>query len=140
MPTPAQQRVSARTDAVACPAIARLRATLTADKKVVDAFVKWRRNSFTRMFLAALSELADSPPLAAREPPDTNSVLLQHGMTDGLNLAYRLLSQPQRVYPEIFAKKDGGTAGGVDEFDRAYEDTPDSVIDDMSASKEGDNE
>ena len=138
MSTPAKTRVDSRTDAVTCPAIARLRATLTSDKKVVNAFVKWRRNSFTRMFLAALSELADSPPLSVNEPTDTNSVLLQHGMTDGLNLAFRLLSQPQRVYPDIFADKDGKTAGGVDEFDVAYVDTPDSVIDDMTKQEGSD--
>lgn len=131
MDTPAQQRVAERMDADRFPAIATLRRTLTADKTVVESFLKWRGNSYTRMFLAALSELADTPPVTVESPSDTNSVLLRCGMTDGLNLAFRLLSQPQRVYPDIFRGSDGKNAVPED-FDRAYVDTPDSVIDDMS--------
>ncbi len=124
--TPAQDRLAYRQDAKSCPALAALRAWLSDGKKETeDTFRAWRAQPVTRKFLAALSELAGSPPIQANEPTDTNRVLVQYGMTAGLELAHRLLSQPGRVYPEIFASNAGQADGG--ELDRGYEDYPDDV-------------
>ena len=130
MPTPEHSRVSARANPAFNPAIAALRSYLSSGKDAEDAFRQWLALPMTRLVVAAIEELADSPPPFQGEGSDTNGVLLQYGMTAGLNLARKLASQPNRVFPEIFAG-DRRSADPQDELDRSYEDTSDSVIDSM---------
>lgn len=128
--TPEQERVAARLDPVSNPAIATLRAALSSGKDAEDQFLKWRKSPMTRLFIAALNELADSPPPFSNESGDTNSVLLQYGMTSGLNLAVKLLSRPSRVYPDVLKGTQPSQDGG-DALAGSYEDTLDDQLDSM---------
>ena len=129
--TPETERVGARSDPRFNPAIASLRKALSSGKEAEDGFLKWRSEKFTRAFLDALAELADSPHPNLDVYLGSDQALVQYGMTAGLNLAYRLLTQPNRVFPEVFR---GDAPGPVDYLlDQAYSDndTPDSVIERM---------
>lgn len=127
--TPEQERVALRIDPASNPGLSTLRAELSSGKESEDRYLEWRRHPYTRMFLRALVELADSPPPFAQESGETNRILLQYGMTSGLNLAVKLLSQPHRVYPEIFTVKKGKAQD--DGLDQSFTDTLDDVLDGM---------
>ena len=129
--TPEGERIGTRSDARYNPAISFLRKVLSSGKEAEDGFLKWRSERFTKAFLNALAELADSPHPSLDVYKGTDHALIQFGMTTGLNLAYKLLSQPNRVFPEVFR---GDSVGPVDYLlDQAYSDndTPDAVIERM---------
>ena len=123
---PIRDRVNERSDASANPAIAKLRKALSSGKDAEMGYLKWRRDPFTQAFLAAIAEFSDLNPVDFGSPDKS---LVQYGMTCGIDLAYRLMTQPQRVFPEVF----GGAAPALVDsvLDQAYTDTPDSVLDNM---------
>lgn len=126
---PEKTRVEDRANAEFNPAIALLRKTLSSGKDAEDGFREWRRHPYTRAFVNALAELADTPPHVLRgEGGDVNHVLVQYGMTAGLAMAYKLFTQPNRLFPEVFRGDAGITAPDIDD---AYVDTQDEVIDQM---------
>lgn len=127
--SPEKDRIKAGSSTDSNPAIALLRKTLASGGDAEAGFREWRRNPFTRAFVNALAEFVDSPPPATQiVGPD--GVLVQYGVTAGLALALKLLTQPNRVFPEVFR---GDVS--LDEFpsalDDAYVDSQDSVIDRM---------
>ena len=124
--TPEQVRVRSHADTSAYPAIAELRALLTAGAESEAGFWAWLAEPFTQRMTRALEELADNPP---PYPADTKeSLLVQYGITTGLQLAAKLLTNPRRVYPEVFRdpKSDVG-----DEPLGSYTENADRVIDSM---------
>jgi hypothetical protein len=102
--TPIQERLARREDLRVNPAIGLLKKYLSSGKTAEDGFYQWLKLPMTQLFLGAVGELSDFPPMPTA-PIDTNYVLIQYGMTQGLELAYRLLSNPSRVYPEVFSGK-----------------------------------
>lgn len=129
--TQEQVRVAERSLPANNPAIANLRSVLSSGKKdVEDGFIRWRRDGFTRMFTEALQEMADTAPATGRELSDVNQFLFQAGMSAGLSMALKLITQPKRLFPEIFGGSSAGDAH-VTELTSAYVDTPDDVIDNM---------
>lgn len=123
---PLRDRVDSRIDETAFPAISSLRKALSSGKDAETGYLEWRRNPFTSAFLAAIAEYADSNPV---EVGSGEKALVQYGMTCGLDLAYRVMTQPARVFPEAFGGKRPGLFDGV--LEQAYTDTPDSVLDSM---------
>lgn len=120
--TPEQLRVSYHSEASANPAVAEFRAFLTSGKAAEDAFYEWLALPMTQLAVRALEELADNPPVSSQQ-----DALLQYGMTTGLQTAAKLLTQPKRLYPELFqdvVKKDTT-------LDKAYTINADSAIDNM---------
>lgn len=126
---PVKDLVNERTDEKAYPAISSLRKMLASGKEAEDAYVLWRKNPLTVAFLAALAEYSDTNPVDVR---DQNTALVRYGMTCGLDLAYRLMTQPARMFPEVFGGKSAMPVDTV--LDQAYVDTPDSVIDQMQGA------
>lgn len=121
--TPEQLRVAYHSDAAGNPAVAEFRAFLTSGKAAEDKFYEWLALPMTQLVVHALEELADNPSDALPQ----QDVLLQYGVTSGLQIAVKLMTQPKRLYPELFkdpVRKD-------DELDRAYTANADSVIDNM---------
>lgn len=119
--TPEQLRLAYHADTQTSPAVAALKAALMSGKSSEDAFYQWLAEPFTQAVTRALEELADNPPATGAD------VALQYGFTSGLQLAVKLMTQPKRVFPEVFQdapQKDGG-------LDRAYTANADSVIDSM---------
>ena len=123
---PVRDRTDGRTDAVAFPAIASLRAALSSGKDAELGYVKWRKDSWTVGFLKAIAEYADNQPVEVGNP---DKALVQYGMSCGIDLVYRLMTQPSRVFPEAFSGKSMPVYDHV--LDQAYTDTPDSVLDQM---------
>lgn len=123
--TPEQVRVQSHADASAYPATAELRALLSSGAAAEDDFWKWLALPYTQRMVRALEELADNPvPLSC----DTKETLLvQYGITTGLQLAVKLLSNPRRVFPEVF--RDPATPPDAELG--SYVDNADSVIDAM---------
>lgn len=120
--TPEQLRVAYHSEASVNPAVAELRAFLTSGKAAEDAFYEWLALPMTQLVVRAVEELADNPPVSSQQ-----DALIQYGVTSGLQTAAKLMTQPKRLYPEVFqdaAKKDGP-------LDRAYTANADSVIDNM---------
>lgn len=123
---PIRDRVNERGDVVANPAIAKLREVLSSGKDAETGYLQWRKSPYTQAFLAAVAELSDLNPI------DTDSAeksLVQYGMTAGIDLVYRLMTQPRRLFPEAFGGKGPMLVDPV--LDQAYTDTPDSVLDQM---------
>lgn len=121
--TPEQLRVAYHSDAAGNPAVSEFRAFLTSGKAAEDAFYEWLALPMTQLVVHALEELADNPS----DNLPQQDVLLQYGVTSGLQIAVKLMTQPKRLYPELFkdpVRKD-------DELDRAYTANADSVIDNM---------
>lgn len=123
--TPEQVRVRSHADASVYPATAELRALLSSGASAEAEFWSWLALPVTQRMVRALEELADNP---APLPCDTKETLLvQYGITTGLQLAVKLLSNPRRVFPEVFrdpASEPDGDLG-------SYVDNADKVIDDM---------
>lgn len=128
--TPEQARVVNRSDATANPAVARLRTVLSSGKDAEEGFRNWRSDGYTRLFASALQELADSPPFTGKAESDINQILIQTGMTMGLSMALKLITQPKRLFPEIFGGSAPGPASASD-LTASYTDDLDSVIDYM---------
>lgn len=120
--TPEQLRLTFHDNATSSPAVASLRAYLTTGVAAEDAFFKWRADPMTQMVTRALEELADNPPI-----DKGIDVAQQYGFTSGLQLAIKLMTQPKRVFPEVF--QDPRQPAG--ELDRAYTVNADSAIDGM---------
>jgi hypothetical protein len=130
--TPEKARVRARSNASFNPAIAALRKTLSSGKDAEVGYREWRRNPYTRGFVRALAELADTPPPSFEEGADANHVLVQYGMTSGLSLALKLLTQPSRVFPEAFSGDiDYDAYADGDIYGEGYVDSQDDVISGM---------
>ena len=124
--TPEQVRVRSHADASTCPALAELRATLTSGADAERQFWEWLALPYTQKMVRALEEMADNPPALPADTKDT--LLVQYGITTGLQLAAKLLASPRRVFPEVF--RDPRTAGG-DEPLGSYTENADQVIDRM---------
>ena len=123
--TPEQVRVRSHADAASCPALAELRATLTSGAEAERQYWDWLALPFTQMMVRALEEMADNPPMGPADGKDT--LLVQYGMTTGLQLAVKLLASPKRVYPEVFRDP-----GGVSDAPLgSYTENADQVIDRM---------
>lgn len=121
--TPEQFRVAYHSGASANPAVTEFRAFLTSGKAAEDQFYEWLVHPMTQLVVRALEELADNP----LDNLPQQDVLLQYGVTSGLQMAVKLMTQPKRLYPELFhdpVKTDG-------ELDRAYTANADSAIDNM---------
>jgi hypothetical protein len=119
--TPEQLRLAYHADTQTSPAVAALKAALMSGKASEDAFYRWLAEPFTQAVTRALEELADNPPVSGAD------VALQYGVTSGLQLAVKLMTQPKRVFPEVFQD-----APQIDEgLDKSYTANADSVIDSM---------
>lgn len=119
--TPEQLRLAYHADTQTSPAVAALKAALMSGKASEDAFYQWLAEPFTQAVTRALEEIADNPPVVGAD------IALQYGFTSGLQFAIKLMTQPKRVFPEVFQDavgKDGG-------LDRSYTANADSVIDSM---------
>lgn len=120
--TPEQIRVAYHSEASVDPAVSGLRAFLTSGKAAEDAFYGWLALPVTQLVVRALEGLADNPPVTRQQ-----DVLTQYGLTSGLQLAVKLMTQPKRLYPEVF--QDAAEKGGP--LDKAYTINADAAIDDM---------
>ena len=119
--TPEQLRLAYHADTQASPAVAEFRATLMSGKASEDAFYQWLAEPFTQKVTRALEELSDNPPAVG------DDVALQYGLTTGLQLAVKLMTQPKRLFPEVF--QDAPAADGG--LEKSYTANADSVIDSM---------
>ena len=124
MLTPEQLRVAYHADASANPAVAAFRAFLTSGKTAEDAYYAWLAEPITQLVTRAIEELADNPPLAGK----SDGIEVQYGVTSGLQLAAKLMTQPRRLYPEVFhdARRDDGGA-----LEKAFTTNADAAIDNM---------
>lgn len=130
--TPEKARVRARSNPAFNPALAALHKLLSSGKDAEVGYREWRRNPFTKGFVRALAELEDTPPPAFAESTESNHVLVQYGMTAGLSLALKLLTQPARVFPDAFSGDlDYDAYAEGDIFGDGYVDTQDQVIAEM---------
>lgn len=119
--TPEQLRLAYHADTQTSPAVAAFKAALMSGKASENAFYQWLAEPFTQAVTRVLEELADNPPVCGED------VALQYGFTSGLQLAVKLMTQPKRVYPEVFQDAPSGDEG----LDRSYTANADSVIDNM---------
>lgn len=125
--TPEQVRVRSHADTSVNPALAELRALLTSGADAEQGYWRWLADPYTQKFTRAIEELADNPPMLPSGARDT-MILVQYGVTSGLQLAAKLLTNPKRVFPEVFrdpARPDLGPLAG------SYTESADQVIDDM---------
>lgn len=60
-----------------------------------EAFGTWSGQGLTKMFVAALRDIALNPP----RPPSEDQIAVQYGMTLGLSLAAQLIEDPSVVMP-----------------------------------------
>ena len=78
------------------------------------AFAEWRREPMTRQVLRALQSYLVHPPTA----DSAGGALVQYGVTQGLLLAFQLMSDPSVLYPGVFAgEKKQPAAGALPEMD-----------------------
>lgn len=124
--TPEQVRIRSHADASTCPALAELRATLTSGADAERQFWDWLALPYTQKVVRALEEMADNPPALPADTGDT--LLVQYGITTGLQLAVKLLSSPRRVFPEVFRDPRGASD---DASFGSYTENVDQVIDRM---------
>lgn len=123
--TPEQVRVRSHADASAYPALAELRVLLMSGASAEREYWEWLGSPYSQRMVRALEELADNP---APLPTDTKETLLvQYGITTGLQLAVKLLSSPRRVFPDVFRDPAAPEAG----LSESYVDNADRVIDTM---------
>lgn len=127
--TPEKERISDRSIPGYNPGVDLLRKTLSSGKDAEDGYRRWRSDPYTKAFLGALAELADTPPFVVPETCTPEKIMVQYGMTAGLSLAFKLLAQPNRVFPEVF-RGDLGHPSYDGELG-AYTDSQDSVLDQM---------
>lgn len=118
--TPEQLRLAYHADTQANPAVAELKATLMSGRATEDAFYAWLADPFTQKVARAIEELADNPPAVG------DDIALQYGLTTGLQLAAKIMTQPKRVFPEVFQDAKPAADGGLD---KSYTANADSVID-----------
>lgn len=121
--TPEQIRVAYHAEASVNPAVSAFRAFLTSGKQAEDSFYEWLAHPVTQLVVRALEELADNPS----DRLSQQDVLLQYGVTSGLQTAVKLMTQPKRLYPELFqdpVPKEGP-------LDKAYTVNADAAIDNM---------
>ena len=123
--TPEQVRVRSHADASAYPATAELRALLSSGADAERAFWEWLALPTTQRMVRALEELADNPAPLSCDTKET--LLVQYGITTGLQLAAKLLSSPRRVFPEVFRDRAAAPDGDLG----SYVDNADKVIDSM---------
>ena len=123
MTTPEQVRLAAHADSACSPAIASYRRALVGGKAAEDDFFNWLSLPWTQRLVRALEEFADNPALCG----DQTDVAVQYGFTSGLQTAVKLVSQPQRLFPEIFRDP----AKADDEPLRSFTQNADAVIDNM---------
>ena len=123
--TPEQVRVLSHADASAYPATAELRALLSSGAAAEADFWNWLSLPYTQRMVRALEELADNP--APLQTDTAETLLVQYGITTGLQLAAKLLSNPRRVFPEVFRDPAAQPDGDLG----SYVDNADKVIDDM---------
>lgn len=124
--TPEQVRVRSHADAASCPALAELRATLKSGAEAERQFWEWLASPFSQKMVRALEEMADNPPVLSADTRD--SLLVQYGVTTGLQLAVKMLSNPKRVFPDVF--RDPVATSGDGSFG-SYTENADQVIDRM---------
>lgn len=124
--TPEQVRVRSHADAASFPALAELRATLTSGAEAERQYWDWLAHPYTQKMVRALEEMADNPPLLPADARDT--LLVQYGMTTGLQLAVKLLANPRRVFPDVFRDPRGPSD---DVPLGSYTENADQVIDRM---------
>jgi len=62
------------------------------------AFAEWRREPMTRHVLRALQSYLVHPP----EADSAGGALVQYGVTQGILLAYQLVSDPSALWPGVF--------------------------------------
>lgn len=120
--TPEQLRVAYHSEASVNPAVAEFRAYLTSGKAAEDAFYAWLASPMTQLVVRVIEELADNPSEISQQ-----DMLVQYGVTSGLQIAAKLMTQPKRLYPELFqdaAREDGP-------LDKAYTTNADAAIDQM---------
>ena len=122
--TPEQLRVAFHADAPASPAVAAFRAFLTSGKAAEDAFYQWLAEPMTQAVTRAIEELADNPPVYGDREGD---LAVQYGMTTGLQIAAKLMTQPRRLFPEVFRD----AASPDTPLDRAFTTNADAAIDNM---------
>lgn len=123
MMTPEQLRLAYLADASANPAVAAFRAFLTTGKAAEDAFYAWLSEPLTQLVTRAIEELADNPPVVGE-----TDVATQYGVTSGLQLAVKLMTQPRRMFPEVLQDAKVGADGGLD---KAFTTNADAAIDNM---------
>lgn len=98
--TPEQVRIRSHADAASHPALAELRVTLMSGADAERQYWDWLALPYTQKMVRALEEMADNPPVFPADSKDT--LLVQYGITTGLQLAVKLMSNPRRVFPEVF--------------------------------------
>lgn len=125
--TPEQQRLRYHADASPVSALTRLRAALTSGSDAERAFYEWLAAPMTQLMTQAVEELADNPPLARTDTKET--LLVQYGVTSGLQMAAKLLTNPRRIFPELF--RDPGNVNPEGPLDGSYRENADTVIDNM---------
>lgn len=124
--TPEQVRVRSHADASEYPAIAELRALLSSGAEVERTYWEWLSASWTQRMTRALEEFADNP--AANVLTDArDSVLVQYGITTGIQFALKLLSNPRRVFPGVFRDPQKNAEEALD----SYAQNADQAIDNM---------
>lgn len=121
--TPEQIRVAYHAEASVNPAVSAFREYLTSGKQAEDRFYEWLAHPVTQLVVRALEELADNPS----DRLSQQDVLLQYGVTSGLQTAVKLMTQPKRLYPELF--QDPVLKEGP--LDKAYTVNADAAIDNM---------
>lgn len=68
-----------------------------------ELFRVWAEHPFTRMIVSALDDMAvNLPPVSG-----SDEVLVQYGVTQGVMLARRLLSDPSHLFPHVFTPSVG---------------------------------
>ena len=122
MPTPEQMRLAYVADASTNPAVAAFRAFLTTGKAAEDAFYAWLAEPMTQLVVRAIEEMADNPPVV-----DKAAIETQYGVTSGLQIAAKLMTQPRRLFPEVLQDPKGQEST----LDKAYTTNADSAIDNM---------
>lgn len=122
MPTPEQMRLAYIANASTNPAVAAFRAFLTTGKAAEDAFYAWLAEPMTQLVVRAIEEMADNPPVV-----DKAAIETQYGVTSGLQIAAKLMTQPRRLFPEVLQDPKGQEPT----LDKAYTATADSAIDNM---------
>ena len=124
--TPEQVRVRSHASASAYPALAELKVRLTSGADVEREYWNWLAEPFSQLFVRAIEELADNPPLLPSDGKE--SLLVQYGVTTGLQLAAKVLSNPRRVFPDVFRDPGSAVNAGLSE---SYTENADQVIDSM---------
>lgn len=120
--TPEQLRISYLSETASNSAVSEFRTFLTTGKSAEDTFYAWLALPMTQLIVRALEELADNPPVSQQQ-----DIVAQYGVTSGLQLAAKLMTQPKRVFPEVF--QDAREQGGP--LDKAYTTNADAAIDSL---------